>query len=62
MKSIQILARPFNDQIGEKSRGLRTGWDIPGEPGNWVPRNSLDLRRNILQESRLSHDIYKRKK
>jgi hypothetical protein len=33
--------------------GYVAGWDIPGEPGNRVPRKSLDLRRNLLRESRL---------
>jgi hypothetical protein len=43
------------------SECTQAGWDIPGEPGNRVPRKSLDIRRNILQESQLSHDKYKRK-
>ena len=49
---------PFPFQV--KTLLHRVGYSR--EPGNRVPRKSFNLRRNIWQESRFSHDIYKRKK
>jgi hypothetical protein len=35
------LERLEEERLAKKKGRLPTGWDIPGEPGNWVPRKSL---------------------